>query len=472
MLLLLFGAALGAQRPHWDRVQHFIFVLLPQGSYDQYFGGYADSEGRPGQFGPLEVPNYWAYADLYALQDHFFSVPEPAALLRAQTERLNAAGLSWKDYSGDLESFLADCRDESLPAVSFLMPREFAGPEMAYLTKAVNAVAGGRLWRRSAVFAAWASAGESPDHMVPPPGYGPRVPSLVISPWARLAYNDHRVYSHLSWVRSIENRFGLSHDEDTVADLFDPFDFAQQPRDPVILDPGGSRSYPVAVQGQIFPASGWLDTVHRCHGTWSVAPSSMVIGYGDGFVAEEGAGTDPSLSAVSVTDALGVARRAVVQYTGKSQVNFVVPAETAPGLAQVRVDTARLRFDGFLLVERVSPGLFTATRMGQGPADGDAILADGVASTFRCTDGVCRNEPIHTRVVSLRGTGFRNAAKVAAWVDGVAARVIGFGPDVEIAGLDRLELELPEKMSGQILVMLAADGFVSNSAQLLLEPLL
>lgn len=244
VLFLVLAMVLPAQRPNWERVQHFVFVLLPQASFDQYFGAYPDSEGRPGAYGPREVPNFWAYADLYTLQDHFFASADPAALLRAQTARLDAAGIRWKDYSADLTAFTADCRDEALPAVSFLFPPQVSGPEMAYLTQAVNAVAGSRLWRRSAVFVAWAEAGAEPDHVVPPPGMGTRVPSLVISPWARLAYNDHRVYSHQSWVRSIENRFGLVHPKDTVADLYDPFDFAQQPRDPVIFEPAGVRSYP------------------------------------------------------------------------------------------------------------------------------------------------------------------------------------------------------------------------------------
>lgn len=460
--------ALAGQRPHWDRVQHFVFVLLPQASFDQYFGAFPDSEGRPGPLGSGDVPNYWAYADLYTLQDHFFGSPDPATLLRAQAARLDAAGIVWKDYSSDLASFADDCRNETLPAVSFLLPAQVSGPEMAYLTQAVNAVAGSRLWRRSAVFVAWAGAGDSPDHMAPPPGVGARVPSLVISPWARMAYNDHRVYSHLSWVRSIENRFGLAHEEDAVADLYDPFDFAQQPREPVLLDPGGARSYPVIGQGQVFPASGWLDSVHRSHGTWTVAPGSMVIGYGDGFVLEEEAGPDPSLSAVSVTDALGVTRQAAVQYTGKSQVNYVVPAGTAPGLAQVRIDTARLRFDGFLLVERVSPGLFTATQMGQGPADGDAITAEGLESTFTCEAGLCRSVPVRGRTISLRGTGFRGAREMRVWVDGREARVVSFGPDPDVEGLDRVALELPEGARGQVLVLLGADGIVSNSAQLLI----
>jgi phospholipase C len=245
ILYLAFAAALSAQRPHWDRVRHFVFILLPRAGFDQYFGAFPDSEGRPGAIGSREVPNYWAYAELYTLQDHFFSVKAPAALLRAQTTRLDAAGVAWKDYSQNMGSFVEDCRNESLPAVSFLLPEQLETPEMAYLTTAVNAVAGSRLWRRSAVFAAWASAGDSPDHMALP-GFGGRVPSLVIGPWARLAYNDHRAYSHLSWVRSIENRFGLPSSGDTAADLYDPFDFAQQPRDPVILHPDGAGSYPVA----------------------------------------------------------------------------------------------------------------------------------------------------------------------------------------------------------------------------------
>jgi len=440
---------------------------LPQASFDQYFGAFPDSEGRPGGLGFREVPNYWAYAELYTLQDHFFASPEPAAMLRAAALRLDRAGVTWKDYSADLGSFVEDCRNETLPALSFLLPEQVSGPEMEYLTRAVNAVAGSRLWRRSAVFAAWAGAGDEPDHMVPPPGFGSRVPSLVISPWARLAYNDHRVYSHASWVRSLENRFGLEHGDDGVADLYDPFDFAQQPRDPVLLDPGGARSYPLAPQGQVFPASGWLDSVHRSHGTWTVAPGSMVIGYGDGFVFEEEAGTDPSLASVAVTDSLGVTRLAAVQYTGKTQVNYVVPEGTAPGLAQVRIDTARLRFDGFLIVERVSPGLFTATQMGQGPADGDVVIDDGLESTFSCEEGRCRPVALRGRRVSLRGTGFRGAREVRAWVDGHAARVLSFGPDSEIAGLDRVEVEIPADLRGQVLVLVSADGIVSNSAQLL-----
>ncbi len=450
-VLFALAAALYGERPHWDRVQHFVFVLLPRASFDQYFGAYPDSEGRPGGLGPREIPNLWAYADLYTLQDHFFASAGAADLLRGPMARVGG-----REYTGDLQSFLDDCRRETLPPVSLLAPDSLGGEtEMGYVTNVVNAVAGSRLWRRAAVFVAWAEPGDFGDHVRPPGGMGGRVPSLVISPWARLAYNDHRVYTHQSWARNVEERFGLAHDSDGVADLYDAFDFAQQPREPVLLDITGAKGYPVEGQGQVFPASGWLDSVHRAHGTWTVAAGSMVIGYGAGFAGA---------AEVVVTDSAGVGRRAAVQYVGTSQVNYVVPDGTAAGLAQVRITTAGQRYDGFLIVERVSPGLFTATQMGQGPADGEA---EG-ESTFGCEETRCWAVAVKGRRVSLRGTGIRGAAVVRAWVDGVEARVVGFGADAEVEGLDRVEVELAEGMAGLVLVMVEADGVFSNSAQLLL----
>lgn len=448
--VVLGGAMLAAERPHWDRVQHFVFVLLPEAGFDQYFGGFEDSEGQPGQWGPKEVPNLWAYAELYTLQDHFFASPEPATMMRQLAGRV-----SWREYAGDLGEFAADCKRDTLPAVSFLAP---ADGDMAYVTRVVNAVAGSPAWRRSAVFVSWARAGAAPDHMIPPPGFGKRVPSLVISPWTRVAYNDHRVYTHASWVRTVENRFGLGHGEDAVADMYDPFDFAQQPREPVLMDPAGVGTYPVTGQGQVFPASGWLDSVHRSHGTWTVAPGAMVIGYGDRFVE---AGEE---AVVWVTDSSGVRRRATVQYAGVSQVNYVVPEGTTTGLAQVRIDTARQRYDGFLLVERVSPGLFTATQKGQGPADGESETG----STFACVEARCFHVPLQGRRVALRGTGLRLAGTVRAWVEGREASVVRYEKDADVEGLDWVEMELPENLNGSALVMVEADGVLSNAVQLLL----
>ncbi|HEU0123591.1 MAG TPA: alkaline phosphatase family protein [Bryobacteraceae bacterium] len=471
---MIFACAVcAADRPHWERVQHFVFVLLPEASFDSLFGAFPDAEGVPGERGAQEVPNLWAYGDLYTVQDHFFSSSDPVEMLRAETARWDAAGLGWKAYGADLEAFRADVESDILPAVSLLIPDQVDGVGMEFVTRVVNGVAGSRLWRRSAVFVAWKGPGGFADHVAAPKGMGGRVPSLVISPWTRVGYNDHRVYTHASWVRSIENRFGLQPGDGAVPDLavpdlYDAFDFAQQPREAVMLDPSGSTGYPVTEQGQVFPAAGWLDNVHACHGTWTVAAGSAVLGYGSGFVLEEEAGTAPSLSRVVVTDSQGIAREARAFYTGPTQVNYVVPEETAAGLAQVRIDTARMRFDGFLLVETVSPGLFSTTRQGQGPADAEAVSDEGASPTFICGETGCRSRALSGRTVLLRATGLRGAKVVRAWMDGSEVRVRRFAPDTETAGLDRVEVELPREKTGPVLVMVEADGVLSNAVQLLL----
>jgi len=459
-IALLVAAALHAHRPHWDRIQHFVFVLLPEASFDSHFGRYPDSEGSPGAHGPTTIPNLYGYADLYALQDHFFAEPDPHTLIKIAAARVES-----KDFTNNESTFEQACAAEALPQVSLLMPA--TANDMAYATRIVNAVASSRLWRRTAIFIAWARQGPNADHFPPTPGLGPRVPSLVISAWSRLGYNDHRVYSHMSWVRSIENRFGLAPTPSSFPDLYDPFDFAQQPRDPTVLDPAGVRTYPPPGQGQIFPASGWLDTVHRSHGTWTVAPGSLVIGYGDGFVTEEQAGEDPSLAAVVVREANGKTFEALVHYVGKSQVNFVIPVDLAPGLASARIDTARNRFDGALIVEPVSPGLFTATAMGQGPADADAESAEGTQLTYACAGyNNCSTVRVpHESVIVLRATGIRNAHAVEAWIGGVSAIVGSFGPDAEVIGQDRIRVRVPDAVHGRVLILLAADGIYSNSAQ-------
>jgi phospholipase C len=69
-------------------------------------------------------------------------------------------------------------------------------------------------------------------------GYGIRVPGLIISPYARQGFIDHNTYSFESWLKIVEERFGVAsltaRDRD-AADMLAAFDFTQLPRQPVIL---------------------------------------------------------------------------------------------------------------------------------------------------------------------------------------------------------------------------------------------
>jgi phospholipase C len=74
-------------------------------------------------------------------------------------------------------------------------------------------------------------------------GYGPRLPLLVISPWARPNYIDHRVTDQSSVIRFIEDNWGLPRigngSADAVAGTINGmFDFAHGPSAPrLMLDP-------------------------------------------------------------------------------------------------------------------------------------------------------------------------------------------------------------------------------------------
>jgi phospholipase C len=113
---------------------------------------------------------------------------------------------------------------------------------MAYVTGLVNAVMKSPNWESSAIFIAWDDWGGYYDHVAPPVvdqyGYGIRVPGLVISPYAKQGFVDHSTYSFESWLKIVEERYGVKSmtDRDRNAlDMMESFDFNQAPRTPYPL---------------------------------------------------------------------------------------------------------------------------------------------------------------------------------------------------------------------------------------------
>jgi phospholipase C len=169
-----------------------------------------------------------------------------------------------RNYLVDTAEFYEDAAAGTLPQVCWVTPYfgsalsehpAFRGGcrlGMAYVTGLVNTVMQSPNWNSSAVFIAWDDWGGYYDH-VPPPvvdqyGYGIRVPGLVISPYAKQGFVDHRTYSFESWLKIVEERFGVKSmtDRDRNAlDMMDSFDFNQAPRAPYPL--------PATVLGSLYP---------------------------------------------------------------------------------------------------------------------------------------------------------------------------------------------------------------------------
>jgi phospholipase C len=111
---------------------------------------------------------------------------------------------------------------------------------MAWTAAQIDAIVGGGLWDKTAVFVTWDDWGGWADHVDPPKvetwadgtqfRYGNRVPCLVVSAYAKGGYISHTQHSHVSLIRFCEQNFGLpSLNARTTAadDMSDCFDYSR-----------------------------------------------------------------------------------------------------------------------------------------------------------------------------------------------------------------------------------------------------
>jgi uncharacterized protein (TIGR03437 family) len=380
--------------------------------------------------------------------------------------------------------FYADAQNGTLPQVSWVIPNYSQSEHptaavndgMNYVTGLINAVMQGPQWNSTAVFVAWDDWGGFYDHVTPPMidqhGFGIRVPGLVICPYARQGYVDHKTYSFDSWLRLVEERFGvasLNSRDSTASDMYDAFDFTQAPRPPVILDPNGSP-YPPAPQAQT-ANPGTVATVNAAYGTYSLAPNSLASAY----VSQPISGT----VTLTVTDSAGVTRTAQIYAAAANAVNFIVPGGTAPGIATVQV-SGGTEATGTAFISATAPGLFTANQTGQGPAAAQVVRvhADGsqtIELTFQCDSSGqnCTNAPINfgadQLALVLYGTGIRGfSSSVQVTVGNVSLPVAYAGAQPTTPGLDQINVPLPSSLQGrgQLVLTISMDGQTTNMVQM------
>ena len=118
--------------------------------------------------------------------------------------------------------FLADVRSGRLPAVSFVKP---LGPDnehpgyadllrgQQHVIELVAAVMQSPAWADTAIIITYDENGGRWDHVAPPVrdkwGPGTRVPTIIVSPFAKKRYVDHTQYDTTSILRLIEMRWNL-----------------------------------------------------------------------------------------------------------------------------------------------------------------------------------------------------------------------------------------------------------------------
>jgi phospholipase C len=329
----------GTADPRLSHIRNIIFLIQENHSFDSLFADFPEADGRPAlprcpdalqkdpphrhenalqpdgatsdearcSYQEADAPNYWKAARSFTLCDRYFSEvrgpshPNYLMMIAAQSpiantppttdvcpdfcldipvlaDRLDAAGLTWRDYGGiftsirglvgrpeitdfHAEQFFEDAARGELPHVSWLNsgflleadirsghpPASLCGGEN-YAVRVLNAAMNGPQWPTTALFLVWDDWGGFYDHVEPPVverwkdgtpfRYGHRVPCIVISPYARPGHISHVLYSHVSLLRFAERVFGLESltERDAAAsDMLDCFDFSQPPLQPLVL---------------------------------------------------------------------------------------------------------------------------------------------------------------------------------------------------------------------------------------------
>ena len=82
-----------------------------------------------------------------------------------------------------------------------------------HIAELVDAIKSSSYWADSLIVITYDENGGSWDHLAPPVvdrwGPGTRVPTVIISPFARRGYIDHTTYDTTSLLRTIEARWSL-----------------------------------------------------------------------------------------------------------------------------------------------------------------------------------------------------------------------------------------------------------------------
>jgi phospholipase C len=199
---------------------------------------------------------------------------------------LNAHGITWKDYFVDLPTtglfpyvveqnvgkvvpaaeFLVDCAAGTLPFFSLVDPESQEASEenpqdlqlgAFYAAQIINAVMTSPAWKSTVLILTFDEHGGYYDHVPPVPAARPdgivpevgtdtygdlyswtgfRVPTVVVSPWARPNYVSHTVFDHTSILRLIETKWNLpalSGRDANAHNMLDCLDFSR----PAFLHP-------------------------------------------------------------------------------------------------------------------------------------------------------------------------------------------------------------------------------------------
>lgn len=144
----------------------------------------------------------------------------------------------------DLNQYYTDLRENTLPAVAFIVPSGSSEHPPSSLQSGqrfvrtlIQELMRSQAWDTSAFLLLYDDWGGWYDHVAPPQvddyGYGPRVPGVLVSPYARKGFIDHTELDFTSVLKFIQENWGVASlsERDAQANNFlSAFDFSMPGR--------------------------------------------------------------------------------------------------------------------------------------------------------------------------------------------------------------------------------------------------
>ena len=221
-----------------------------------------------------------------------------------------------------------------------------------------------------------------------------------------------------------------------------------------------------------------------------IAVEGLVAAFGANFSTSAQAAltlplpTNLNGTTVKVKDAAGQERAAPLLFVSPGQINYQIPSGTVAGSATITINNADVPIaTESISIAMTAPGLFTADASGKGWAAASIQrVKNGISKyesvvSFNAVQNQYVPNPIDLNVegedifLLLYGTGIRHRAAlpdVKVLVDGVETTVIFAGTQGQFAGLDQINVQLPQSLQGrgEVIVTVVVQNKSANQVKI------